>query len=395
MTEIHGCEVSLRAAQGPLAEELFFLCQGPVRGQSARVQAEAIYRAICETLTRRGADFASVVSETVFLRDPGTDLVSIREARAGVLEEAGEPVPLVPATEIEQPPLREGAALEVAIQAVVPSAATASIEQLTGAKACACAECTRVSARKVTLGDEIRLYAGAIGGVGEAAYDQTLSMFGAAEELLQAAGMDFGDVVRTWIHLREMERDYAALNHARREFFGARGITPVPASTGIGGGPISRDHDLCLGFYAVKQGRPLVRTVMTSPTLNEAAEYGADFVRGMRVEESNKTSLLVSGTASIDEFGRSVHAGDFDAQVDRMLLNVAALLEGQGADYTDVVSAITYLKRPEDAERLREKLREARFDGFPNVLVGVPVCRPELLCETEVLAVRPEVAGKG
>ena len=51
-------------------------------------------------------------------------------------------------------------------------------------------------------------------------------------------------------------------------------------------------------------------------------------------------SLHISGTASIDETGRTAHPGDFDAQVDRMLLNVAALLEGQGAGFGDVVSAI-------------------------------------------------------
>ena len=64
-------------------------------------------------------------------------------------------------------------------------------------------------------------------------------MFGLAEDLLRQAGMEFRDVVRTWIHLRDIDRDYADLNRARREFFAARGIDPVPASTGIGGGPVS------------------------------------------------------------------------------------------------------------------------------------------------------------
>jgi enamine deaminase RidA (YjgF/YER057c/UK114 family) len=214
-------------------------------------------------------------------------------------------------------------------------------------------------------------------------------MFGLAEKLLQAAGMEFRDVARTWIYLRHMERDYAALNRARREFFQARGIESVPASTGIGGGPVGGAHDLCLGLYAVKSDRAVVRTVMTSPTLNEASEYGADFVRGMRVEETNKVALHVSGTASIDEHGRTAHRDDLEAQLDRMLTNIAALLEGQGARYTDVVHAITYVKHPRDAMRVREKLIRAGFVGFPQALVAAPICRPELLCETEVLAVLP------
>lgn len=128
---------------------------------------------------------------------------------------------------------------------------------------------------------------------------------------------------------------------------------------------------------------------MTAPTLNEAPAYGADFARGMRCTEKNKIALHVSGTASIDEAGRTAHPGDFEAQADRMLVNVAALLENQGAGFDDVVSAVTYLKHPMDAKRLREKLHEAGYEGFPNMLVGVPICRPDLLCETEALAILP------
>jgi hypothetical protein len=50
------------------------------------------------------------------------------------------------------------------------------------------------------------------------------------------------------------------------------------------------------------------------------------------------------------------------------------------------------VKKPEDARRLQDKFREAGYDGFPNVVVEAEVCRPELLCETELLAVLPPVA---
>ena len=51
-------------------------------------------------------------------------------------------------------------------------------------------------------------------------------MFGVAEDLLQQAGMAFHDVVRTWIHLREIDRDYADLNRARRAFFAGAPTSP-------------------------------------------------------------------------------------------------------------------------------------------------------------------------
>jgi len=107
----------------------------------------------------------------------------------------------------------------------------------------------------------------------------------------------------------------------------------------------------------------------------------------MKMVETNKVALHISGTASIDEHGRTAHPGDFEAQADRMLVNIAALLEGQGADFGDVASAITYLKHPADARRLREKLHAAGFEGFPHALVTAPICRPDLLCETEAMAV--------
>jgi enamine deaminase RidA (YjgF/YER057c/UK114 family) len=389
-----GCTVVLRRVEGPEARELFFLCQPPAEAAEAGQQAEAIYRAILAVLEAEGGSFASVVCETLFLRSLRADLDGVRAARRRVLVTGASASHRPATTEIEQPPLNERARLEVAVQAVlprVPGGPPLRADTFAARTACACAECARSHGLRIRVGEEARLYASGLYGPGADAYEQTLAMFAVAEDLLQQAGMEFRDVVRTWIHLRDIDRDYAGLNRARRTFFEARGVDPAPASTGIGGGPVPDGHDLCLGVYAVQipGSRPAARTVMTAPTLNEAPLYGSDFARGMRMVETNKVALHVSGTASIDEAGRTAHLGDFEAQADRMLVNVAALLEGQGASFGDVVSAVTYLKRPADARRLREKLREAGFEGFPNALVAAPICRPDLLCETEVLAVLP------
>jgi len=393
--QTRGCTVVLRRVEGPEASELFLACRPPVEDPDPGRQAEEAYRAIRGVLEGAGGSFASVVCEQVFLRNLRTDLAPVRSARRRILATCAAP-PHRPATlEVEQPPLNEGACLEIAVQALLPGAGPLAADTLPARTACDCPECARSHGLRARLGEETRLYAGSLYGHGEDAYAQALAMFAVAEDLVQRAGMEFRDVVRTWIHLRDMDRDYAALNRARRAFFEARGIDPAPASTGIGGAPVPEGHDLCLGLYAVRGAAPTVRSVMTAPTLNEAPLYGSDFARGMRVVESNKIALHVSGTASIDEEGRTAHPGDFGAQVDRMLVNLEALLEGQGAGFGDVVSAITYLKRPEDAGALEEKLQQAGFEGFPNVLVAAPVCRPELLCETEALAVLPNGAPRG
>ena len=390
--EAHGCSIVLRRVEGPEARELFFSCQPPAEVVDAGRQAEAIYSAILDVLEAEGGSFGSVVSETLFLGNLRANVESVRAARQQVLAASEGPTSSPAILEIEQTPLNERACLEVSVQAVLPNESPPRFEPIVVKPACACDECARAHGLRIHVGEEARFYAGGLCGPGKDAYEQTHGMFGLAEELLQQAGMEFSDVVRAWIHLREMDRDYPDLNRARREFFKARGIDPVPASTGIGGGPVCDAHHLCLGVYAVKAGHPPLRTVMTSPTLNEAMQYGADFVRGTRMMETNKVSLHVSGTASIDEAGRTAHLGNFEAQADRMLVNVAALLEGQGASFGDVVSAVTYLKRPADAGRLRQKLQQAGFEGFPNVLVVAPVCRPELLCEVEALAVLPRAA---
>jgi len=388
---LFGCDITLRRVEGPDALELFFSCKPNAKQHDAGEQAEAIYSAVAEILSSAGGDLSSLVSQTLFVRNVAANIDSVRQGRDRALAQCGAGGDYSPATtEVEQAPLDSSACLEVLVQAIVPTISPATFERITTAPVCGCKECADLHGKNVKIGDDTRFYANGIYGRGDNAYQQTHAMFEAAESLLVQAGMAFSDVMRTWIYLREMDRDYAEFNRARREFFHSRGIDPIPASTGIGAGLVPPEHDVCLGVYAIQAERSSLRTVMTTPTLNEAPVYGSDFSRGMRIDEANKVALHVSGTASLDETGQTVHVDDFDAQADRMLVNVAALLKGQGADFGDVVSAMTYLKHPKDADRLQEKFRAAGYEGFPNVLVEAPVCRPELLCETELLAVLPK-----
>jgi enamine deaminase RidA (YjgF/YER057c/UK114 family) len=263
------------------------------------------------------------------------------------------------------------------------------VRDVAAAPSCPCAGCVRSAARLVRLGDQTSLHTTNIHGTGGDAFAQALDMFDAAERLLARCGMGFRDVIRTWIYLRDIDRDYDALNRARREFFQRHGVGLRPASTGVQGAPWPDAHDFSLRLHAVRSARPLAIARMSTPTLNEAWSYGADFSRGLRVAEANKVTLYISGTASIDEAGRSVHLGDVAAQGERMLHNIATLLARQGATFADLVSGVVYLKRPEDAPLLRALCRQHGFDGFPFTLVDAPLCRPELLCEAEAVATLP------
>ncbi len=392
--QAYGCRIAVRHVQGSEAKEIFLLCEPPALAVGPDEQAAAIYRAIRALLESEGGGEVSLVSEVVFHRDASANVELVRAARQRVFPPRGGIETRSAITEIEQPPLDDRSHVVIAAQAIVPVGGALEVDLITAPSASDGAEPGAARGLLCRVGAETRLYVGGLCARGEDACAQARSVFERAEALVREAGMDFGDVVRTWIHLRDIERDYADLNRARRGFFEARGIDPPPASTGIGGPPVGEDHDLCLGLYALKAEPAPARVVMTSPTLNEAPQYGADFVRGVRLEETNKIALHVSGTASVDEAGGTAHVGDFDAQVDRMLVNLEALLEVQGAGFEDVVSAISYLKHPRDADRLRAKFREAGFEGFPNALVQAEVCRPELLCETELLAVLPAVGSR-
>src|SRR5258708_38423851 len=66
------------------------------------------------------------------------------------------------------------------------------------------------------------------------------------------------------------------------------------------------------------------RAMTNHGVLNEAYAYAkpSSFSRGMRIDLNGLTILLISGTASIDEHGKSVHIGDFRAQMRRTLDNI-------------------------------------------------------------------------
>jgi enamine deaminase RidA (YjgF/YER057c/UK114 family) len=384
----------VRRFHGPAADEFFVLSRpGHIVVDPAR-QAEVVYEAMLDALASEGVGPEAVVTETVFFGQVQDHFELVRSARSRVLGDRLRTYR--PATTfIGQAPLWEHAHLELAAVAVLPiPGGASSVDDVLQPTACPCVACAPgVRALVAHLGDQTSLYAGNIHGSGRGAFEEAYDMFRVAEDLLARAGMRFGDVIRTWIHVRDIGREYGALNEARREFFRQRGIARRPASTGVQGLPFPDAHGFSMSLYAVKGLRPVDITPMSTPFLNEAWTYGADFSRGLRVAGTNSVSLYVSGTASVDEAGRTAHLGDFEAQAEHMLHNVASLLARQGASFDDVVSGVVYLKSRSDARSLRAMFRRYGFDGFPCALVEAPLCRTDLLCEAEVVAMLPRAAG--
>ncbi len=136
------------------------------------------------------------------------------------------------------------------------------------------------------------------------------------------------------------------------------------------------------------------RAITNHSVLNEAFAYAkpSSFSRGMRIDLNGLTILLISGTASIDEAGRSVHIGDFRAQCRRTFANITALLASEGATWHDIVRTSCYLRDIDrDYEAFNEErtafFREQSLDPLPaSTGIQAKLCRPELLVEIEAIA---------
>jgi len=137
--------------------------------------------------------------------------------------------------------------------------------------------------------------------------------------------------------------------------------------------------------------------------LNEAFHYSkpSSFSRGLRLDIKGIAILLISGTASVDESGRTIHAGDFRAQTWRTYQNITHLLEAEGATWKDVIRTTCYLR---DIERDYEAFNEIRTQFFKEqgldplpASTGIQaiLCRPDLLVEIETMAIFDSDRGAG
>ena len=138
---------------------------------------------------------------------------------------------------------------------------------------------------------------------------------------------------------------------------------------------------------------PVVKRAITNhKALNEAYDYGSSFSRGMRIDLNGLTILLISGTASIDEQGRTVHVGDFRAQQRRTYDNISKLLASEGATWHDIVRTTCYLRDIErDYQAFNEErtafFKEQGLDPLPaSTGIQAILCRPDLLIEIEAIA---------
>ncbi len=221
---------------------------------------------------------------------------------------------------------------------------------------------------------------------------QTRRMLDRAERILRENGASYRDVVRTWFYVSDILDWYAAFNKVRNEKYGEFGIMPgpgdrdllLPASTGIRGDTPSgaaATMDL-IAIVGEAGNRPDVKQ-LTNTTQLDAFRYGSAFSRGALIQEPDVSLIEVSGTAAIDQRGKSQFPGDIRGQINFTIDKIEKLIGKEGAGLKDVAAATIFVKRPEYAGIFWEMARERGLEEFPALCVVADVCRDELLFEID------------
>ena len=196
--------------------------------------------------------------------------------------------------------------------------------------------------------------------------------------------------IRTWFYVQDVDTNYAGFVTARKAYFEDHGLTNKThyiASTGIEGKNASPQSLVTMDAYAIQGINPQqIRHLHALTHLSPTHIYGVTFERGTTIQYGDRQHIFISGTASIDNQGKIVHANDVVAQTSRMWENIDALLAEANATTDDIAHAIVYLRDTGDYQII-ERLFEEQFPRLPIVITLAPVCRPGWLIEMECIAI--------
>lgn len=227
---------------------------------------------------------------------------------------------------------------------------------------------------------------------GNDSYEQTDSIFTAYLALLSDHGMVFAhNAVRTWIFIKDIERHYSGMVGARRNRFKELGLNKHShyiASTGIEARLKEESVLVQMDALAINGFKAEQAVNMEAPGyLCPTDDYGVTFERGTKLMFGDRNRCYISGTASIDKQGNIVHPNDVLLQTRRVLENIKALLEPHQADLRDMAHLIVYLRDFQQADAVKQIIREEVRENVPINTVQGSICRPGWLVEIEGVAI--------
>lgn len=217
--------------------------------------------------------------------------------------------------------------------------------------------------------------------------EQAHCVFQQIEDTLSHFEMNLSHLVRTWFFVEGLLAWYDEFNRVRSEFYGERGILGrCPASTAVG---VSNDAGAALYAHVmavIPQQQSSVTPLADSPAQGAALNYGSAFSRSARIVSPARSSLYVSGTASIDSEGGTLFANDTVRQAEQTFAVVEALLSSHGFGFSDVTRATGYLPDSAEVDKICSPWHEHL--ALPLNLVQADICRKELRFELELYAER-------
>lgn len=220
--------------------------------------------------------------------------------------------------------------------------------------------------------------------------EQTRNVFEKMDRILKTIGMDFLNVVRTWIYLEKLLDWYDEFNVVRTQFFEDFNVFDhlVPASTGIG----VANHAgaaLVTDLFAVKPKTDRIKiSKVESPLQCSATDYRSSFSRAVEVALPDHRSIYVSGTASIEPGGKTAHLDDVKKQIDLTMEVAEAILKGRDMGWENTVRGIAYFKDIKNAHLFTEYCTKHNLPKMPFALSHSDVCRDDLLFEIELDAIK-------
>ncbi len=218
---------------------------------------------------------------------------------------------------------------------------------------------------------------------------QVRATFEGIEEALGLAGMGFDHLVRTWLFIDRILDWYGPFNAARTQFFEERGVFDrfLPASTGIGAANPAGRSVVAQAIALRPKGAGVEVREVESPLQCPATEYRSSFSRAAEVVRGGVRQVYVSGTASIDPCGDTVHEGDLYRQIGHTMEVVEAILGTHGLGWANVSRGIVYFKEGYQASGFERYCRERDLPPLPVIVTQGTVCRDDLLFEIEVDAI--------
>jgi enamine deaminase RidA (YjgF/YER057c/UK114 family) len=221
---------------------------------------------------------------------------------------------------------------------------------------------------------------------------QTKSVFDAYRSYLSEHNASLkSNCIRTWLFVKDLDRQYAGMSTARKTFFEKENLTPQThyiASTGIEGRCIHPEVLLLMDAYAVLGlQKEQIRHLKGSSHLNSTNEYGVTFERGTAVLYGDRCHVYISGTASIDNKGDILYLRDIEKQTARVFENICVLLEEANCSMQDVAHLLIYLRDVADYAFVNSYM-QAHYPSLPKVILLAPVCRPGWLIEMECVAIK-------